>query len=352
MCNCRQCLKKTRLRCINENPIPLAEKARIWRLFTTGEDTEEVRQLLQKHCLLRREAKEETPDALLPLPGTQPVRREKTFERKSITRPRIIGRAEMMPPRPAESALPLESAVEEPREPQEAPPCSLTVVSTGHRIALPVKGELVMGRTDLEVGFTPDVDLTFDDVKNTRSISRRHARISVRRGQHFIEDLGSTNGTRVNGRLLEPGEKVSLLPGDRIVLGLEELTYDLSPRWLSMPAGHPYRAFFVATFSGNRYYLPPEAEITLGRSDPDIDTTVDVDLSQEGEVAGGVSPLHARVFQESGLHLVEAPGSTYGTKLNGAKLEAGELVPLHPGDHLCLSGCVLYYDLEVQAKSA
>jgi pSer/pThr/pTyr-binding forkhead associated (FHA) protein len=44
-------------------------------------------------------------------------------------------------------------------------------------------------------------------------------------------------------------------------------------------------------------------------------------------VAGGVFPRHARVIQESGLHLVEDPGSTYGTKLNGAKLEAGELFP-------------------------
>jgi hypothetical protein len=71
--------------------------------------------------------------------------------------------------------------------------------------------------------------------------------------------------------------------------------------------------------------------------------TVDVDLSQEGEVAEGVSPRHARVIQESGLHLVEDPGSTYGTKLNGANLEAGELFPLHPGDHLCLDSCILYY---------
>jgi pSer/pThr/pTyr-binding forkhead associated (FHA) protein len=88
---------------------------------------------------------------------------------------------------------------------------------------------------------------------------------------------------------------------------------------------------------------PPKSEIILGRSDSDIGMTVDVDLSQEGEVAEGVSPRHARVIQESGLHLVEDPGSTYGTKLNGANLEAGELFPLHPGDHLCLDSCILYY---------
>jgi hypothetical protein len=48
-------------------------------------------------------------------------------------------------------------------------------------------------------------------------------------------------------------------------------------------------AFFLITFSGNSYYLPPKAEIILDRSDSDIGMTVDVDSSQEGEVAGGVS---------------------------------------------------------------
>jgi pSer/pThr/pTyr-binding forkhead associated (FHA) protein len=267
-----------------------------------------------------------------------------------MTWPLTVGRADMMPSRSAEDAPPLEPAMEEQLEPLEAPPCSLTVVSTGHRISLPVKGELVLGRIDPDVGFTPDVDLTFDEAENRPTISRRHARISVHRGQHLIEDLGSTNGTKVNGRLLNPGDKVPLMPGDRIVLGLNELTYDLSPRWLGVPTGYPYRAFFLVTFSGNCYYLPPKAEIILGRSDSDIGMTVDVDLSQEGEVAGGVSPRHVRVVQESGLHLVEDPGSTYGIKLNGAKLEAGELFPLHPGDHLCLGSCILYYDLEIQAE--
>ena len=51
--------------------------------------------------------------------------------------------------------------------------------------------------------------------------------------------------------------------------------------------------------------------IILNRSDSDIGKTIDVDLSREGKVAGGVSPHHAREIQESSLHLVEDPGSTY-----------------------------------------
>jgi len=56
------------------------------------------------------------------------------------------------------------------------------------------------------------------------------------------------------------------------------------------------------------------------------------------------------VIEEGGLHLVEDLGSTHGTKLNGSFLEVGELVPLHPGDHLCLGSCILYYDLEIQVE--
>ena len=50
-------------------------------------------------------------------------------------------------------------------------------------------------------------------------ISRRHARIDVRNGQFFIEDLGSTNGTFINGRRLLPNTPEMLESGSEIGLG-------------------------------------------------------------------------------------------------------------------------------------
>jgi hypothetical protein len=47
-------------------------------------------------------------------------------------------------------------------------------------------------------------------------VSRRHARISVKRGAIVIEDLGSTNGTFVNGEKIE---QASLREGDRVLIG-------------------------------------------------------------------------------------------------------------------------------------
>jgi pSer/pThr/pTyr-binding forkhead associated (FHA) protein len=350
------------IRCIDQSPCLPEEKAEIWKAFVAGQDTEEIRQFLQERCILRQEDEERALyEGLI-----SPVREGEISEdavaedlpevrrptsRRDVTRPLTIGQADVMPGRPTATA-PLQalSEVEEQPEPSEALPCSLGVVSTGHRISLPVEGELILGRIDVGLSFAPDVDLTSDIQGGVQSISRRHARIAAFRGRHLIEDLGSTNGTAVNGRSLNQGQRVPLQHGDHITLGLCELTYRQTPRWLGIYRGRSYRTFFVVTFSGNRYYLPPKPEIILGRSDPEKSVTVDIDLSQEGRLARRTSPRHARVVEDGGLHFVEDLGSTHGTKLNGSFLEVGELVPLHPGDHLCLGSCILYYDFETQVE--
>ncbi|MFB0537912.1 MAG: FHA domain-containing protein [Anaerolineae bacterium] len=359
--DCRQCPRKTVIRCIDQSPCLPEEKAEIWKAFAAGRDTEEIRQFLQEYCVLRQDDEEralheelissvrgegisedagvaeDSPEAQMPI-----IRR--------VTRPLTIGQADVVPSRPVTTAALQEPPeVEEQPEPSEALPCSLVVVSTGHRISLPFEGELILGRIDLDLSFTPDVDLT-SDTQGVHSISRRHAKIAAFRGRHLIEDLGSTNGTTVNGRPLNQGQRVPLRPGDHVTLGLCELTYSQTPRWLGIYRGRSYRAFFLVTFNGKRYYLPPKPEIILGHSDPEKGVTVDIDLGQQGRLATRTSPRHARVIEDSGLHFVEDLGSTHGSKLNGSLLEVGKLVPLHPGDHLCLGSCILYYDLEIQQK--
>jgi pSer/pThr/pTyr-binding forkhead associated (FHA) protein len=41
-----------------------------------------------------------------------------------------------------------------------------------------------------------------------------------------VEDLGTTNGTFVNGERISPGEPVEVSAGDLLRFGLVELTYD------------------------------------------------------------------------------------------------------------------------------
>jgi hypothetical protein len=75
-----------------------------------------------------------------------------------------------------------------------------------------------IGRWDADGGIFPDVDLDSDDPE--AKVSRRHARITRRGGQYYIEDLGSTNGTFVNrGRRLLPGDRQPLRDGDEVIVG-------------------------------------------------------------------------------------------------------------------------------------
>jgi hypothetical protein len=83
-----------------------------------------------------------------------------------------------------------------------------------------------IGRWDADGGIFPDVDLDSDDPE--AKVSRRHARITRRSGQYYIEDLGSTNGTFVNrGRRLLPGDRQPLRDGDEVIVGKTFLKFHL-----------------------------------------------------------------------------------------------------------------------------
>jgi FHA domain-containing protein len=86
--------------------------------------------------------------------------------------------------------------------------------------------ESQIGRWDADGGIFPDVDLDSDDPE--AKVSRRHARISFREGQYFLEDLGSTNGTFVNrGKRLQPGRLQPLQDGDEIIVGKTFLRFHI-----------------------------------------------------------------------------------------------------------------------------
>ncbi|WBB77211.1 DUF3662 and FHA domain-containing protein [Micromonospora sp. WMMD1128] len=72
-------------------------------------------------------------------------------------------------------------------------------------------GSTVIGRGDQANLRLPDV-----------GISRRHARLDFDGGQVVLTDLGSTNGTMVNGQRVSA---VALNPGDMIQLGTTTLTF-------------------------------------------------------------------------------------------------------------------------------
>lgn len=63
---------------------------------------------------------------------------------------------------------------------------------------------------NINIGRDPSNDLALDHPM----VSRRHARITARDGKHFIEDLGSANGTYVNGKMISGYEE--LLPASLV----------------------------------------------------------------------------------------------------------------------------------------
>lgn len=75
-------------------------------------------------------------------------------------------------------------------------------------------GEQVIGRPDPTTGSIPDIAIEWDD-----AISRRHARVFAQSGSYYVEDLGSKNGTRLNGQVLPAETPVALNPGDVIHVG-------------------------------------------------------------------------------------------------------------------------------------
>lgn len=97
-------------------------------------------------------------------------------------------------------------------------------MDTEANFPLVAENEITIGRLDPHRGIRPDVDLSkFDPASR---ISRRHARVTTRGHQFFIEDLGSANGTVINGRTrLKPQEPYPLVNGDVVKIGETTLKF-------------------------------------------------------------------------------------------------------------------------------
>jgi len=80
---------------------------------------------------------------------------------------------------------------------------------------------LVVGPSGAILGRSRQCDMVLRDP----NVARQHAEIRPRGGSWVVTDLGSTNGSRINGRQLEGSEVVR--PGDEIELGSTALRFEL-----------------------------------------------------------------------------------------------------------------------------
>ena len=75
----------------------------------------------------------------------------------------------------------------------------------------------------MTVGRHPESDIFLDDI----TVSRRHVELSANNVGYVIRDVGSLNGTYLNGERLEDSEAL-LTNGDELQIGKFKLLYLVS----------------------------------------------------------------------------------------------------------------------------
>lgn len=111
-------------------------------------------------------------------------------------------------------------------------------------------------------------DVNNDIVISDQEVSRKHARISMQAGGYVLEDLGSTNGTYVNGQrlmgphVMRPGETIML--GENVSLVLESV-YDADATMISQPVPAPS---FDPAPPPQETYIPPTQQPYAAPSQP------------------------------------------------------------------------------------
>ncbi len=216
------------------------------------------------------------------------------------------------------------------------------------------------------IGRGPDNTIVLKD----ETVSTRHARLSRSDNSISITDLGSSNGTQVNGREIDPKSAVALNPGDTVAIGSFTLTLTTTsakaptgetekktevgkspaakgeePPSTGRPAAASAFTFaniprlIVSTPEGKKEYPLGQQRITLGR-DSHNDIVIDSPLA---------SRRHAElVLKEDGYHIVDL-GSTNGLLFNSQKVEDKLL---GSGDSVWISDTIsLTFKLTVPAEA-
>ncbi len=145
-----------------------------------------------------------------------------------VAQPVVSGQSSIPTPPPVEPAPASQAEAKEPAAP--APTAARTQlqqvtarlihVQSDRLIELPQNFSVIhIGKPNDRI--PPDIDVS--GFPNSEIVSRIHADIRVEGDAHYVEDVGSSNGTYINNLPLLPGNRHRLRPGDRISLGKGDL---------------------------------------------------------------------------------------------------------------------------------
>ena len=116
----------------------------------------------------------------------------------------IFGRKQILPALDAERTLT-----------DEVPDTIIFEFPDGQMLEVATNQEIIIGRKPREGD--PDVTIDLADYNGHKmGVSRHHAVMTLSEGYLYLEDLGSTNGTRINGFQLTANQKYRLRDGDEI----------------------------------------------------------------------------------------------------------------------------------------
>lgn len=199
------------------------------------------------------------------------------------------------------------------------------------------------------------------------TVSRKHAKITVENGKAYVEDLGSTNGTTLDGRKLAPGEKAEMADGAEVVFGSAALKY-VAPEVVEeveQVEDAEVEVTEMAMEAACEVVETGEAvEVEEAAEEAEPEPAVVGSLvSQDGSTCFELRPgtytigrrqgandivipdpycsgRHADLSVEDGKFTLTDVGSTNGTQVNGVKLEANTPRAVVPGDEITFGQAV------------
>lgn len=211
----------------------------------------------------------------------------------------------------------------------------------------------------ITIGRGKECDISIDNT----AISRQHISLSKNSGIYFLSDLGSTNGTFVNGKKIDIDEPVSgtdsivfgkftLTPAssidvtNRVAVSVSAGTMDLDDATVfvsgkQQTAPHPQ---FKARSAGPRLTVikgdASPREISLSKtSSLKIGNDSSCDLVVQGWF---VAKAQAYVIKREDAFLLVPQKSWVGTYVNDAKITSERT--LRPGDIITIKGTALRFD--------
>jgi hypothetical protein len=129
-----------------------------------------------------------------------------TLTTQAITQDQISEELSGKQPRPEPPSSPVNSWI------------SLHLMDSGKILPLASRNEFTLGRLSEGQPIMPDIDLTPYQAYAS-GVSRLHAVVKRDANRAVVMDLGSSNGTYLNGRRLNPHTEEALSHGDVIALG-------------------------------------------------------------------------------------------------------------------------------------